>query len=186
MGDITVLLRKSNDGDNDSRAQLFRALYSELHRLARSQLYKANPVILRGSLDTTSLLHESYLKLVNVKAIDARDRSHFFAYAAKTMRSVILDLVRERMTDRRGSVALSVTLNTNVIESVAQKDEDWLRINEALDQLAAVDERLVQVVEMRFFAGFTEKEIADILGVSDRTVKRDWEKARLLLMAELS
>jgi RNA polymerase sigma factor (TIGR02999 family) len=185
MPDITELIIKSNSGDSAAKSQLFQDLYAELHRLARSQLYRANPVVLNGSLDTTMLLHESYLKLENAKQIEAKNRGHYFAYAAKTMRSVIVDLVRERMTERRGSGAFPVTLNTNIAESIAQRDEDWIRINEALEQLATVDERLVQVVEMRFFAGLTETEIAEILGVSDRTVKRDWEKARLLLAAEL-
>ncbi len=183
MENVTVLLLKSNAGDTEARGALFDALYEELHRMARAQLYRAGHAAV--ALDATSLLHESYLKLVQVDRMITASRGHFFAYASKIMRSVIVDLVRERLTTRRGGDALFVTLNTNVVESIAQKDEDVLRVSEALDALALVDQRLVEVVEMRFFGGLTEKEIAVLLGVSDRTIKRDWDKARLLLMAEL-
>lgn len=180
---VTELLVKSNAGDAEARGQLFQALYGELHKLARSQLNRAGNAA--GALDTTSLLHESYLKLVQVDQMAAVNRAHFFAYASKTMRSVIVDLVRERMTERRGSGVAAITLNTDIADSIAQKDEDLIRINDALEELAAVDERLVRVVEMRFFSGLTEKEIAEALGLSERTVKRDWDKARLLLMTGL-
>jgi RNA polymerase sigma factor (TIGR02999 family) len=183
MDSVTELLAKSNAGDSTARGHLFEALYGELHRLARSQLNRAGNAA--GSLDTTSLLHESYLKLIQVDQMAAVNRAHFFAYASKAMRSVIVDLVRERMAERRGGGVAAITLNTNIAESIAQKDEDWIRINDALEALAVVDERLVRVVEMRFFSGLTEKEIAEVLGLSERTVKRDWDKARLLLMAEL-
>lgn len=180
---VTELLIKSNAGDIDARGRLFQALYGELHRIARSQINRAGNAA--GSLDTTSLLHESYLKLIQVDHMSAINRAHFFAYASKTMRSVIVDLVRERMAERRGGGVAAITLNTDIAESIAQKDEDWIRINDALEELALVDERLVRVVEMRFFSGLTEKEIGEVLGLSERTVKRDWDKARLLLMAEL-
>jgi RNA polymerase sigma factor (TIGR02999 family) len=183
MENVTELLGKSNAGDARARSELFNVLYNDLHRLARAQLYRAGAGA--AALDTTSLLHESYIKLVQVDKMATHNRGHFFAYSAKVMRSVIIDLVRERLTERRGGGVPFVTLNTNVIDSVAQKDEDLIRINEALESLAMVDERLVQVVEMRFFSGLTEKEIAEILGVSDRTVKRDWDKARLLLATVL-
>jgi RNA polymerase sigma factor (TIGR02999 family) len=183
MEDVTTLLKKSNAGDTKARGELFDALYGELHRLARAQLYRAGSAA--DSLDTTSLLHESYLKLIRVDQMVSVNRGHFFAYASKIMRSVIVDLVRERLSERRGGGVSVVTLNTSVVESIVQKDEDLIRINDALEALAQVDSRLVEVVEMRFFGGLTEKEIAEILGVSDRTVKRDWDKARLLLMAEL-
>jgi RNA polymerase sigma factor (TIGR02999 family) len=187
MENVTALLEKSNAGDADARGELFKALYAELHRLARAQLYRAGSGANSGAdaLDTTSLLHESYLKLIQVDKMITVNRGHFFAYASKIMRSVIVDVVRERMAERRGGGAPLVTLNTGIVESIAQKDEDLIRISDALEQLAAVDERLVQVVEMRFFGGLTEKEIAELLGISERTVKRDWDKARLLLMAEL-
>jgi RNA polymerase sigma factor (TIGR02999 family) len=183
MENVTTLLQKSNAGDTGARGELFQLLYRELHRLARSQLYRAGAGA--DSLDTTALLHESYLKLIKVDHMSTINRGHFFAYAAKIMRSVIVDLVRERMAERRGGGARAVTLNTSVVESIAQRDEDLIRISDALEALAEVDARLVQVVEMRFFGGLSEKEIAEMLGVSERTVKRDWDKARLLLMAEL-
>jgi RNA polymerase sigma factor (TIGR02999 family) len=183
MDSVTELLVKSNAGDIDARGRLFQALYGELHKLARSQLNRAGNAA--GILDTTSLLHESYLKLIQVDQMGSINRAHFFAYASKTMRSVIVDLVRERMTERRGSGLAAITLNTDIAEAFAQKDEDWIRINDALEELGTVDERLVRVVEMRFFSGLTEKEIGEVLGLSERTVKRDWDKARLLLMTAL-
>jgi RNA polymerase sigma factor (TIGR02999 family) len=183
MDDITQLLEQSCNGDEAARSELFQALYHELHRLARSQLNRGNN---RGVLlDTTSLLHESYLRLVRVDHLRLASRGHFFAYASKVMRSIVIDLVRERLTERHGGGMEVITLDTDIGESIASSDEELVRMNEALEELATVDPRLVQVVEMRFFGGLTEKETAEALGTSERTVRRDWEKARLLLMAAL-
>lgn len=133
------------------------------------------------ALNTTSLVHESYLRFANAGQLSIDDRTHFYRYAGHVMRSVIVDLARASLRERRGGGARPVTLITEQVENLVGGEEEILKIHEALDELAAFDPRLVEVVEMRYFVGLTEREIAEILGVTDRTVRRDWEKARLLL-----
>jgi RNA polymerase sigma factor (TIGR02999 family) len=138
-------------------------------------------------LDTTALVHESFLRFANAGSLNIGDRQHFLRYAANVMRSVIVDLVRSRSAERRGGNAQHITLNTQIGDTVPTAGEDEiLRVHEALEELARYDPRMVHVVEMRYFAGMTETEIADVLGVTDRTVRRDWEKARLLLAEALA
>lgn len=180
---ITDLIRLARDGDEAALRRLFDAAYQDLHRLARMRLTQNTRGVL---LDTTSLVHESYLRFANADELNVTNRQHFLRYAANVMRSVIVDFVRERMAERRGGAAPHVTLNTQAnAEGLAGEDE-ILRVHEALDELSRYDGRLVQVVEMRYFAGMTEKEIADAFGVTDRTIRRDWEKARLLLAKALA
>jgi RNA polymerase sigma factor (TIGR02999 family) len=136
-------------------------------------------------LDTTALVNEAYIRMAQVKGVAPEDRYHYLAYASRAMRSVIVDLVRARATERRGALVNRVTLNTNVCDGVAAGEEEILRVHEALEELAQVDERMVRVVEMRYFCGLTEREAAEVLGVTERTVRRDWEKARLMLAAAL-
>ena len=183
MQDITTLLAKASMNEGDARQQLWTALYAELHRLASAQLRRAGGA--HASLDTTSLLHEAYLKMVRVDDIKADSRGHFFAYAAKVMRSIVIDICRSRMADRHGGGAAAVTLNTNISDAVASNDDDLVRVNDALEELGKVNPRLVQVVEMRFFGGLTMDEIAEALNLNTRTVERDWDKARILLLAAL-
>jgi RNA polymerase sigma factor (TIGR02999 family) len=136
-------------------------------------------------LDTTALLHESYLRLVKVGALSIANRAHFLAYASRVMRSIIVDFARQRLSQRRGSGAVELPLDTETDEQAPSPEADVVRVHDALDELAAADERLVRLVEMRYFGGLTEDEIAEALGVSIRTVQRDWEKARLLLSIAL-
>lgn len=180
MNDLTALIERTREGDGAAVNQLFSALYPELHRLAHFRLRRSEMVT---SLDTTSLLHESYLRFLTTKRLRVNDRSHFLAYAARVMRSVIVDLVRRRLAERRGGGDVHVTLNTDLAESIPQSEDEILQLDDALEALAKVNARLVQVVEMRYFAGLREQDIAASLGVSERTVRRDWEKARLLLRA---
>ncbi len=175
-GSVTVLLRAARTGDREAVDRLFVALYRDLHRLARAKLRKHRAIT---NVDTTTVLHESYLRLNRLEALDVEDRNHFFTYAARVMRSVIVDLVRSAQAERRGGGQMHVTLNTEVANSVVE--EDLLDIHRALDELEAVEPRLVRVVEARFFGGLTEVETAEALGVSDRTVRRDWEKAKLMI-----
>ena len=151
--------------------------YSELRRLARARLAAGGRYTL---LDTTALVHESFLRLKRANHVPINDSQHFLAYATSTMRSVIVDYVRQRKAERRGGGAAHVTLKTGHGELTASDDE-ILSVHEALETLSKVDQRLVQVVEMRYFGGLTDVEIGDALGVTDRTVRRDWERARLLL-----
>jgi len=175
---LTDLIRLARDGDETAWHRLFDAAYQDLRRLARMRLTRNARGVL---LDTTSLVHESYLRFVNVGELNVTDREHFLRYAANVMRSVIVDFVRERKAERRGGDAPHVTLNTQSHADGSAGEDEILRVHEALDELSRYEARLVQVVEMRYFAGMTENEIADALGVTDRTVRRDWEKARLLL-----
>ena len=167
--------------DDVALQQIFSACYHDLRRLARSRLTHDARGLL---LDTTALVHESYLRFVGVGALRLVDRQHFLRYASHVMRSVIVDVVRERRALRRGGFAPHITLNT-AVEAIADGEEQILRVHEALDELGYYDPRLVQVVEMRYFAGMTEREVADALGITDRTVRRIWEKARLLLAQAL-
>ena len=185
MDDITTLLAKASLNEGDARNQLFNALYSELHRLASAQLRRGGNAG-DASLDTTSLLHEAYLKIVRVDDLQANSRGQFFAYASKVMRSIVIDICRSRMAERHGGGAAAITLNTNISDSVATSDEDLVRVNDALEELGKVNPRLVQVVEMRFFGGLTMDEIAAALDLTTRTVERDWDKARILLLAAVS
>jgi RNA polymerase sigma factor (TIGR02999 family) len=182
VSEVTQLLQRINAGDAAARDSLFGLLYQDLRKLARSRLRRSEPITL---LNTTSLVHESYLRFLNARELDFADRGRFFGYAASVMRSIVVDEVRKRRTERRGGEAEHVELDTGVADS-AQHDEDQIiRVHEALDELSALDPRLAQVVEMRYFAGLTEPDIAEALGVTERTVRRDWDKARTLLFSAL-
>ncbi|HVE49052.1 MAG TPA: ECF-type sigma factor [Casimicrobiaceae bacterium] len=182
MKDLTDLLAAARDGDKNAAGAAFALVYDELHRLAHAKLRDHRTMTLLG---TTSLVHESYLRLVASGRMQVADRRHFFAYAARVMRSVIVDSARRSLAQRHGGRHIEVTLDTAFADRAQASDDDLVQINDALDALAAVNPRLVSVVEMRYFSGFSEREIAESLGVSERTVKRDWEKARLLLRAFL-
>jgi RNA polymerase sigma factor (TIGR02999 family) len=173
-------LSAANEEGADSN--YFPALYSELRRLARSRLPRGNRPTL---LDTSALVHEAYVRMQRSGGVNANDRDHFMAYAATTMRSIVVDFVRRRLADRRGGGDVQVTLDTEAAEQIGQaSDDEIVAVHEALEALAQVDPKLVRVVEMRYFAGLTDAEIAAALDVTDRTVRRHWERARLLL-AEL-
>lgn len=179
---LTVLLASARAGDKDAAGAAYSLLYDELRRLARAKLRPHQAMTL---LDTTSLVHESYLRLIGADALPVEDRHHFFAYAARVMRSVIVDFARARAAERRGGEAEHLVLDTLLSAQVAAPENDVLRVHEALAVLERADERLARIVEMRYFGGLSETEIAEVLGVSDRTVRRDWEKARLLLRAAM-
>jgi RNA polymerase sigma factor (TIGR02999 family) len=182
MSEITELLRHVNAGDPVARDALFSALYEELRKLARARLRQNETITV---LNTTSLVHESYLRFLNARELEFVDRGKFFAYASSVMRSIVIDEVRKRRADRRGGSAEHVPLDTGAVEAIATDDEQILRVPEALEELAALDPRLARVVEMRYFAGLGEEDIAVTLGVTSRTVRRDWDKARTLLFAAL-
>jgi len=166
---------------SEATQELFSLLYHDLRRLAHARLQRNEPITL---LDTTSLVHETFLRVLKSGKIALSERSRFMSYAAQTMRSVIVDFVRQRHAGRRGCDDPHVPLDS-AAESAASAEDEVLRVSEALDELAKVDERLVKIVEMRYFGGFTEEDIALALGVNERTVRRDWQKARILLSLAL-
>ena len=175
---LTDLIRLAQSGDEAALRGVFDATYQELRSMARARLRRSSPNTL---LDTTSLVHEAYLRFAGANRLQIGDRQHFLRYASHAMRSVIVDFVRERVALRRGGDAVHVTLNTEIGDGLQTGEAEILHVHEALEELAQHDPRLVQVVEMRYFAGMTEVEIAEALGVNHRTVRRDWQKARLLL-----
>jgi len=184
MGEsLTVLLSRMKDGDRAARDALFAAAYQELRRLAHARL--------RGGgrntvLDTTALVHESYLRLVKTGELTLDARRAFFGYASRVMRSVIVDSARARLAERRGGDAQRITLSTDLAADLAAPDEAWIvQVHEALLQLEEADARAARGVEMRYFGGYSDKEIADTLDLAERTVQRDWDKARMLLRAIL-
>ena len=177
--DVTDLLRRAEAGEAEAADALFAATYRELRRLARARLRAGGRNTL---LDTTSLVHESYLRFVGAKRLRLEDRGHFLRYAGRVMRSVIVDFARRRNAGRRGGGAPRVPLGVEVPDGLpAAGEAEILRVHEALEGLAQLDPRMAQVVELRYFGGLSEAEIAEALGVTDRTVRRDWEKARLWL-----
>ncbi len=178
---VTCLLKAAQEGEKAAFDRLLPIVYQELRRLARRQL--------RGeraghTLQTTGLVHEAYLKLVDQAGIEWQGRAHFFAVAARAMRQVLIDYARRRVAVKRGGGWERTTLDEDELP-VEFPVEELLALNDALDRLDGVDRRLRQVVECRFFCGMTEDEIAVALDVTPRTVQRDWVKARAWLYKEL-
>ena len=182
MSEIALLLEGARQGDREALDGLFASLYDDFRRIAHARLRKTVPLTL---METTVLVNESYLRLVRTGKLAVNDRVHFLSYAARVMRSIIVDMVRARLADRRGNGLAEITLNTAVAEAMPPAEAEILAVSEALEALAQVDPGLVEVVEMRYFVGLTEPEIAAALGLSERTVRRRWEKARVLLSAAL-
>lgn len=182
MAELTILIQRANAGDAEARDTVFTLLYGDLRKIARARLSQGGRNVL---LNTTSLVNEAYLRLAQAGQLRAEDRHRYLAYASRAMRSVIVDFVRMRDADRRGGGLDHITLNTAISEDVASGETEIVRVHEALEELGSVDERIVKVVEMKYFAGLTEPEIATALGVTERTVRRDWQRARMLLAAAL-
>jgi RNA polymerase sigma factor (TIGR02999 family) len=130
-------------------------------------------------------VHESYLRFVNAGELRAEDRRAFFAYASQVMRSVVVDSVRDRIAEKRGGNSRPLTLSTKLSANIADSEETILRVHEALEDLEKAEPRLAQVAQMRYFGGYSEQEIAETLDVTERTVQRDWDKARLILAEAL-
>jgi RNA polymerase sigma factor (TIGR02999 family) len=173
---------QSIDGAADSALDAaFVAWYPELKKMAHARLRGTG---LNGSIQTTALVHDSYLKLAGGRELAFADRLQFLAYSSRVLRSIIVDLVREQRAARRGGEADIVTLDTGVVEGLAPT-VDVEAVNDALSDLAKLDAGLARLVEMRFFGGMSEGEIAEALGVSQRTVSREWQKARALLLGLL-
>lgn len=183
MGKVTEVIESTSSDDAGRLKALWDAAYDDLRVLARSRLRRSGPMTL---LDTTSLVNEAFVRLSNSSGANLRadTRKQFYAYASQVMRSIVVDLARERATAMRGGDGTRVTLDSGV--AGAAPDDDPLKVHEALESLGQIEPRLVQVVEMRYFAGLTEAEIGEVLEISASTIRRDWEKARALLRTMLS
>jgi RNA polymerase sigma factor (TIGR02999 family) len=179
---LTQLIHRAGHGDSSAADSLFASIYADLRRLARSRLRAAGRFTL---LDTGSLVHEVYMRFAQGGRVRLEDRVHFWRWAAQVMRSVIVDCARRRAAARRGSNPVRTTLDGQ-LAGLGGGEEEILGLHRALDRIATVDPRMTQVVEMRYFVGLSDREIAEALGVTERTVRRDWLKARLFLREALT
>ena len=179
---ITQLLLRSRDGERGAFDALFSQVYDELSRIAHRQLRRFRP---GETLNTSALVHDAYLRLVDQTLATMNDRGHFLATAARAMRFIIVDYARTWSAQKRGG-GVSLLRLDDIDLPVAEQAEVLLALDDALQRLAAVDERASRIVECRFFAGLTEIETAEALGLSDRTIRREWLKAKAWLHRELS
>ncbi len=181
MGDVSLLLAAANAGDGAARDRAFALVYADLRMLARRQVQRAS-----SGPGATSLVHEVYLRLVGPAAVSINDREHFFALAARAMRQLVVDHARHNCRAKRGGGQVEVDLD-ELSSHIATPDKasHLLELDQALERLAALDPQLVRLVEMRYFAGLELAEIAEITGRSERSLKRDWRRARAILHATL-
>jgi len=180
--EVSQLLRAWSDGEKAAADRLMPLVYEELRQIARRQMRRQRA---GHTLQTTALIHEAYLRLVGESDAPWQNRAHFFGVAAKAMRHILVDHARERQALKRGGERQRVDLDANAL-AVEDQSQEVLDLDEALVALARIDGRLAQVVECRFFGGLTEEETAEALGVTARTVRRDWTKAKALLYARLN
>jgi RNA polymerase sigma factor (TIGR02999 family) len=192
-GTITRLLIEWRNGDAEAVNRLVPLLYSDLRAMARHHIRRSGR---RQTLDTTSLVHEAYVKLVDGRSAGVNDRNHFFALASKTMRHILVDHARARAALKRGAgdletlsaddAELAGLIHGSELGSGDDRAAEILGVDEALRKLGRLDPRLVEIVELRFFGGLSVEEAAGVLGLSARTLKRDWQKARAFLLLQLS
>jgi RNA polymerase sigma factor (TIGR02999 family) len=176
-GDVTRLLAEYRAGDRSALERLFPLIYDELHGRAHRQLARHRP---GDTLSTTALVHEAYLKLTDSHGQSYNDRMHFFAVASRAMRQILVDHARRKLAEKRGGGRVEVSLDPADLAS-PERAAELVALDEALGELAKLDQRLARTVELRFFGGLSVEEAADLLGTSPRTVKRDWRKARAFL-----
>jgi len=177
--EVTHLLARARAGDNAALSAAYTAIYDELKRAARQQLRR-----MRDDFQTTALVHEAYMKLAGGAQLAAVDRNHLLALSARAMRQVLVDDARARKADKRGGGQEALTLTAR-LDAGERAALEVLELDDLLQRLHALDERAAQVVELRYFGGYEETEIAQLLGVTDRTVRRDWRKARAFLLNAL-
>jgi RNA polymerase sigma factor (TIGR02999 family) len=178
---ITELLVAWSAGDQSALEQLAPLVHSELHRLAHQYMARERP---GHTLQTSALVNEAYMRLIEWKNVRWQNRTHFFAVSAQLMRRILVDFARDRRYLKRGGAAFRVSLDE--ADLPMQHDADLIALDEALTSLAEVDKRKCEVVEMRFFGGLSVKEVAEVLKVSEETVTRDWRLAKVWLLRELS
>jgi RNA polymerase sigma factor (TIGR02999 family) len=181
-GEVTQILRELRDGNHEAQDRLIPLVYRELRRIASAQLRHESA---DHSLQPTALVHEAYLRLIDIDRVDWQSRAHFFAVASTLMRRILVEHARNNHAVKRGGGADTLYLDEALFPTPGRAPE-ILALDDALNQLALLDERQAKIVEMRFFAGMTEQETGDVLGISVRTVKRDWRVAKAWLFKELS
>jgi RNA polymerase sigma factor (TIGR02999 family) len=179
---ITTLLRAWKDGDNQALDRLTSLVYGELHRLARYHMGREKPDHI---LQSTALISEIYLQLGNVRETDWKSRTHFFGVCSQLMRHALSGYARSRLYLKRGGEAQQVPFNENLEVPDDDPGAVLIALDDALHDLAALDQRMSQIVQLRFFGGFSTKETAEALGISERTVKREWKSAKVWLLREL-
>ncbi len=182
-GDVTRLLAETAAGHEDAAARLFPIVYEELRRLAASALRRERA---DHTLQPTALVHEAFLRLVDVPDAHWQDRSHFVAVAARAMRRILVDHARGRKALKRGNGEVRVPIEDVDVAAGDPADIDLVLLDEALETLTAIDDRQARIVELRFFGGLTVEETAALIGASSRTVKREWQMARTWLRRELA
>lgn len=182
-GDIRALIERAGNSDPAAADALFEMLYAELHRIAESNLRRAGSSITLGA---TTLLHEAYLNMIGRENVEYPDEARFLGYASRAMRGLVIDYTRRRRAKKRGrELEITLTGDELPLSEVVQDARELEALGDALDDLAALEPSLAELVDMHFFCGFTLAEIAELRGVSERTVQRDWRKARLLLHKSL-
>ena len=179
---ITALLATAERGDRAAADAVFALLYEELHRMARRELARRGGGV---TLSATTLLHDAYLSISQREGVAFPDRNRYMGYASRVMRGLIIDYARSRQAQKRGGHFEITSISTDVADPMTDAIE-LQRISDTLDELATVDERLVRVVDLKFFCGFSFAEIGEMLGVTERTIQRDWEKARIFLYRRLN
>ena len=180
--EVTQLLVAWGNGDQEARDQLMPLVYAELHRLAHRHIKRERP---GHTLQTSALVNEAFVRLVDQREVQWQSRGHFFSIAAQMMRRILVDYARKRRFAKRGGNQLQVTLNEDVV-AAKQRSADVILLDDALKQLAEVDERKSKVVELKFFGGLSIEETAETLGVSPGTVMRDWTLAKAWLIRAVS
>lgn len=178
---VPALLSRAEHGDRAARGALFAVLYADLHRLAESHVRRGAGNVTLGA---TTLLHEAYVQMAGRESLSFADRARFFAYASRAMRGLVINAVRDRHADKRGGALTFTTLDDDKAPAVEQAAE-LEALSHALDELNDLEPPLVELVDLKFFCGFSFAEIAQMRGVSERTVQRDWARARLLLRRAL-
>ena len=177
-GELTYLLNRMQSGDKEAGEQAVALVYDELHRIAARQMRGEHG---DGQLQTTALIHEAYLRLIGTGPIEIQNRGHFFAIASKQMRRILVDGARSEHAQKRGGPALKVPLDEARM-AARSRDHDWVALDEALTDLERLDPRASKVVELRYFGGYTDKEVVEALGIALSTVRRDWDFARSWLL----
>jgi RNA polymerase sigma-70 factor (ECF subfamily) len=182
---ITQILQRWSEGDDQSLDVLVPLVYDELHRLAHRALSKNSSGRGEDAVQTTALVHEAYMRLVDVKEIDWQNRTHFFAVSANLMRNILVDFARQRLSQKRGGELTRVEID-DALNFSPDKSAGMVALDDALKDLAKLSERQSRVVELKFFGGLTEDEIGEVLKISPATVRREWKIARAWLYRELA